>query len=259
MQIAVHFLIALAASVVGAISGIGGGIIIKPVLDTFGFFGIATINFLSGCTVLSMAAVSLIRNRSSEAAINRKVGGLLAISGVAGGIIGKYLFNLLLNSASNIDRVQIIQASILLLLTVGVLIFTLFKHRIKPLHLENFIFCIITGLILGITGAFLGIGGGPINLLVLYLFFSMDSKTAAINSLFIIFFSQLSSLLLTVSTGSIPEFNLSILSFMIIGGISGALIGSTISRKLSPNGVDRLFMIVLTIIIFVCVKNIFFI
>lgn len=256
MQIAFHFLIALIASIVGAISGIGGGIIIKPVLDAFGFFGIATINFLAGCTVLSMSAVSLIRNRSSEVSIDKKIGGLLAVSGVVGGIVGKYLFNLLLNSASNINNVQKIQASILLLLTVGVLIFTLAKRRIKPLHLVNFIFCIVTGLVLGITGAFLGIGGGPINLLVLYLFFSMDSKTAAINSLFVIFFSQLSSLLLTIVTGNIPDFNISILLFMILGGISGALIGSTISRKLSHDGVDRLFMIVLIIIIIISGRNI---
>lgn len=258
MTIAIHFIIAFTASILGAISGIGGGIIIKPVLDTFGFSGIAVINFLSGCTVLSMTAVSLIRNRSSEISVDRKIGGLLAGSGVAGGLIGKYLFNLLMERSPNTDSVQILQASILLALTLGVLIFTFNKKKVRPMYLQNFIFCIITGLVLGITGAFLGIGGGPINLLVLYLFFSMDSKTAAINSLFVIFFSQLSSLILTVATGNVPEFSIAVLGFMIIGGISGAVIGSHLSGKLTHSGVDRLFMIVLVIIILVCGKNIIF-
>ena len=42
------------ACTVGAICGIGGGIIIKPVLDATGVADVATINFLSGCTVLAM-------------------------------------------------------------------------------------------------------------------------------------------------------------------------------------------------------------
>lgn len=257
MQIAVHFLIALTASIVGAISGIGGGIIIKPVLDTFGFSGIASINFLSGCTVLSMTAVSLIRSRKSGESINRKVGGLLAAGGIIGGLIGKILFNYIILNIPEPENVRIIQSIVLAILSVGVLIFTLFKRRIKPLHLVNSIFCIITGFFLGITGAFLGIGGGPINLMVLYLFFAMDSKTAALNSLFIIFFSQLSSLFITAAGGNIPDFNISVLVVMIVGGISGALIGSVISRKASHENVDRLFMIVLIIIIIICGRNIF--
>ena len=42
---------------------------------------------------------------------------------------------------------------------------------------------------LGILSSFLGIGGGPINLVVLFFFFSMDTKTAAQNSLYTILFS----------------------------------------------------------------------
>ena len=54
--------------------------------------------------------------------------------------------------------------------------------------------------------SFLGIGGGPINLVVLFYFFSMETKTAAQNSLYIILFSQITSLLTTLITHSVPEF-----------------------------------------------------
>ena len=52
---AVLFVICLIASTTGAIAGFGGGVIIKPVLDLFGLLPVATVSFLSGCTVLSMS------------------------------------------------------------------------------------------------------------------------------------------------------------------------------------------------------------
>ena len=251
----IHFIVAYAASVIGAISGIGGGIIIKPLLDRIAMFDIIQINFLSGCTVLAMTAMALIRNRSSEIVIHKKIGGIIAVSGIFGGLAGKYLFNLLLDAVSQPKAVMTIQTLILLILTVGVLIFTIFKQRVSPRHHTHAVICILTGLILGLTGAFLGIGGGPINLMVLYLLFAMDSKTAAINSIFVIFFSQLASLLLTITTGNVPDFDLLVLILMIIGGILGALSGSAISRRITHRRVDVIFMAVLGVLIVITTSN----
>ena len=57
----IFFLVALAASVAGAICGIGGGVIIKPVLDLLHLETVTAISFLSGCTVLSMSCYSVGR------------------------------------------------------------------------------------------------------------------------------------------------------------------------------------------------------
>ena len=57
------WMISFGASIVGAICGIGGGVIIKPVLDAFGVLSVSTISFLSGCTVLAMTCYSVIRGR----------------------------------------------------------------------------------------------------------------------------------------------------------------------------------------------------
>ena len=43
----IFFLVSLLASVVGAICGIGGGVIIKPVLDLLHLESVSTISFLS--------------------------------------------------------------------------------------------------------------------------------------------------------------------------------------------------------------------
>ena len=47
MEILIFF-ISFLSSVVGAICGIGGGVIIKPVLDAADIMGVAAISFLSG-------------------------------------------------------------------------------------------------------------------------------------------------------------------------------------------------------------------
>ena len=56
-------LTALIATFVGSISGIGGGVLIKPVMDAIFDATSAQISFYSGTTVLTMTIVSLIRGR----------------------------------------------------------------------------------------------------------------------------------------------------------------------------------------------------
>ena len=76
----IYLVISLLASVVGAICGIGGGVIIKPVLDLCGLASVSTISFLSGCTVLSMSCYSVAKNlSSSKSHIDMKTGTSLAL------------------------------------------------------------------------------------------------------------------------------------------------------------------------------------
>ena len=50
----VFILVSFGASIIGAICGIGGGVIIKPTLDAFGLLEVSANNFWSGWTVLAM-------------------------------------------------------------------------------------------------------------------------------------------------------------------------------------------------------------
>ena len=59
--ILVFFLVSILSSIVGSICGIGGGVIIKPVLDAVGIMSVSSISFLSGCTVLAMSIVSVYK------------------------------------------------------------------------------------------------------------------------------------------------------------------------------------------------------
>ena len=84
-----------------------------------------------------------------------------------------------------------------------------------------------------------------------------------INSLYIILVSQFASLLLSLVSGNIPqEFyatnnsTIWILLFgMVICGIGGGIIGKQINKKISNHTVDKLFVILIYVILALSVYN----
>lgn len=253
MQAFFCFLICLIATTVGGISGVGGGVVIKPVLDAVSGMGVAAISFLSGVTVLAMTLTSLIRSRGGPVNIERRRGTLLAVGAVVGGLLGKQIFELVLEAGGSL--VSISQQVMMIVLTLGVLIYTLRKDKIHTLNVEYSWACLLIGLVLGLLSAFLGIGGGPINLALLYFFFSMDSKTAALNSLYIIFFSQAASLISAFIGGSVPQVSVVVMLVMMLGGILGGNLSRSLSARMSNKGVDKLFLCLLIFIIATSVYN----
>ena len=250
--------VSFGASVVGAICGIGGGVLIKPILDAFGVLSVASISFLSGCTVLSMSCYSVLKARlSKESLVDLKTGTPLAIGAAIGGVTGKMMFQYLSDMFTNKDKVGAIQAVCLLIITLGTMIYTLKKDQIKTLHVQNPLVCIAIGLVLGICSSFLGIGGGPINLVVLFYFFSMDTKTAAQNSLYIILFSQITSLVNTLITHTVPEFEVGLLILMVGGGILGGAAGRIVNKRMDVNMVNKLFIGLMAVIMLICAYNIY--
>ena len=252
----IFFVVCFGASAVGAICGIGGGVIIKPVLDSLGILNVTTISFLSGCTVLSMTTYSVVKSKiSGEENISRKTGFPLAMGAAAGGVAGKCLFSCVKSLSSEADTVGAVQALCLLVVTFGTLLYTVYKDRIRTYQVENAVICMLIGIFLGIMSSFLGIGGGPINLVVLFFFFSMPMKVAAENSLYIIFFSQLASLIATIVTGSIPQFQNSVLFLMIVGGVAGVICGRAINKRIKENTVNRLFIALMVVMIVINIYN----
>ncbi len=244
------------ASVAGAVCGIGGGVLIKPVLDAFGVLGVDAISFLSGCCVLSMSCYSVGKAWISGASlVDGKRGTFLAAGSVLGGIAGKMMFQYLLSLTGNKNRVGAVQALCLLLITMGTFLYTLKKSRIKTRHFSGIRICLSVGGGLGILSSFLGIGGGPVNLVALSFFFSMDTKKAAQNSLYIILFSQAASLISTLVSGTVPECSAELLAVMVICGILGGAAGRAVNRRIDGAGVNRLFMGLMVIIMLICVYN----
>ena len=258
LQPLLYLIVSFLASVAGAICGIGGGVIIKPVLDLCALASVSTISFLSGCTVLSMSCYSVGRGLlSGSSKVDLKTGTPLALGAAVGGVAGKQLFSAIRALFADPNTVGAVQAGCLAVITAGTLAYTMFKNRIETHTVKSVGACVGIGLVLGVMSSFLGIGGGPINLVVLYYFFSMDSKTAALNSLYIIFLSQISSLLSLVFTGNIPGFQPIALCIMMAGGIAGAFLGRDAAKKLTASQTDRLFLAVLLLILLISGYNVF--
>lgn len=255
MMVVIFFAVSLLASIVGSICGIGGGVIIKPVLDALNIMSVSCISFLSGCTVLTMSVVSVYKNMRAGKKMDLRIATLLAIGAAVGGITGKMMFQSLKAAVGNENFVGMVQAIVLIGVTGITFVYTIFKKKIKNCHFQNALLCLVVGLLLGIMSSFLGIGGGPINLMVLGFFFGMSTKEAALASLYIIMFSQITSLGQTVLTGTIPDVQLVYLVVMVIGGILGGNIGSRINKKIDEDKVDKLFMILMLVIIFINIYN----
>lgn len=260
-MLVIFFIVSFASSTIGAICGIGGGIIIKPVLDSLNVLEVSKISLLSSCTVLSMSLYTFIQAKISRSSkVDLKIATPLAIGGIFGGIIGKILFSYIIAFFQNENIAGTFQSSILIFLTIITLFFTIKNmgiNKITSLHITNIFLCLIIGIILGLLSSFLGIGGGPFNIMFLYLFFSMDEKTSAENSLYIILFSQISNVFISIIKNDFAKINLSFLYVMILGGIFGGILGRLINKKIDIAIFQKLFLILLFIIILISVYNLY--
>ncbi len=251
----IYLFVAFFASSVGSITGMGGGVIIKPVFDLFGTFDAQSIGVLSSMTVLSMAFVSAGRNIVRRTPLPLKTAVLVAVGSVFGGSFGQKLLNLTIGGYEN-SMVIIIQNSILAIVILAVFVYMQLKSSLPSLEIKSNLFTILLGLLLGVLSSFLGIGGGPINVVAFIFFFSYNTKTAAISSLVTILFAQASKLIsIGVSIG-FSEFDLSALPFMIAGAILGGFIGSKISDRLDNKVVEKCFNAVQLLVLGFCVINI---
>jgi len=255
MIVIVIFIVCFISSTIGGICGIGGGVIIKPVLDAIGIMDVVKISFLSGCTVLAMSIVTFLRNRKENGVIDLKRITPLALGAVIGGVIGKKIFDILKQIFKNSNYVGAVQAGILIIITILTFVYTIKKSKVKSHDINNSTVCAFIGLTLGMVSAFLGIGGGPINIMVLHFFFSMDTKKAAANSLYIIMLSQLSSLVQSFVTNTVPTVGLNVLLVMIIAGITGGILGGNLNKGISIKSVEQLFLSAMGIIILINVYN----
>ena len=253
-QFSAYFLTALVPSVIGAISGIGGGIIIKPMLDNFFTITSVEINFLSGSTVLAMSLVTLFQNRIKKIKFEDRRGTILALGGIAGGIAGKFSFNAAIAAAAG-TFIGTIQSGIMILLCSAAFIYTANKSSINTHNIKNSAFCFILGLVMGMISSFLGIGGGPINIMIISYFLGQDSKSTSLCSLYVICLSQTASLFISVITRSIPQTPPAILITMILGGVIGGIAGTAIFGFMNNKQVDILFKIILAGVIILSVSH----
>lgn len=251
----IYFIVIVLANTIGAISGMGGGVIIKPVFDFIGAHPVAAISFYSTVAVFTMSIVSTARQMKSGMKFNWRIIIGVSAGAIVGGALGNTTFESLLKCFSNDSTVKLIQ----IILTIITLLFALLytKFDWKNFHLHHVVWYIACGLVLGFLASLLGIGGGPINVSLLMLMFALPIKEATVYSICTIFFSQLSKLVMIAATTGFARYDLTILYYIIPAAIIGGLLGAKLSNVLSPEKVTVVFQAVIILVLIINVYNIF--
>lgn len=255
MTYIISVIVIFLACTVGATVGLGGGVIIKPILDSMSFCTVDVVNFISSCAVFAMSISSIVRHKIQKTKFDKKLALLVSLGAVIGGFLGNRIFDFALSKIGN-DRIVTVQA-ILIMLFVGFAVFYINKKNPKTFHVKNPVGVIMTGLTLGALNSFLGIGGGPINITALFLMFSLLVKDGAVYSICVVFFCQLSNLLTLFATNRFAPYKdyVFIVVLGLIAAVVGGLCGSTLNKKLSEKTVRIVFTCVMACVFAMNVYN----
>jgi uncharacterized membrane protein YfcA len=259
LQMLLYFLIAIGATTAGSMTGLGGGIIIKPLLDLLQDFDAQTIGVLSAITVLAMSVVSIGRQMLAKTKIPFMTAIPLASGSVAGGLAGHWILSAAI-AALGASRSVTVQNILLSLLILAVYLYMRNKSKDrKPKHRSTpalIAISLTAGVFLGICSSFLSIGGGPINVALIIWLFSYDTKTAAVCSLIAILFAQLSKLTTLAFTTGFALYDLSLLPIMVAGAIAGGFLGANLNQKCSEAVVEKAFNAVQFLVLGIAILNI---
>lgn len=257
-------LISIAAGLIGALLGLGGGVIIIPVLTLFYHIDIRLAigaSILSVIATSSGAAVTYIKERLT----NLRAGMFLEIATTIGAITGAYITTLF---TSNI--LYSLFAAILL---YSAIVMIRKNHQRPPLsvshdRLANYLnlhgsyydqnqnrqiaykvtgtkLGLILMYIAGMISALLGVGSGALKVPAMDVAMHMPIKASAATSDFMIGVTAAASAGAYFARGQI---NPIIAAPIAIGILIGAIIGSRLLNKVAPRYIQFLFIIVLVVI-----------
>lgn len=270
-MIILYIVIVFAATFVGSVCGMGGGVIIKPLLDALSPYSTFQINLASSLCVLCMAISSLGKRVFGKAKFCIKTAVSASAGALIGGVFGEFIFDAVKSAAIHAAgdefefQMKIIQNSVLAVLMIAVLVY---MSRKKPSGeytqtnaklLSVFLFCVI----LGVISTFLGIGGGPINVCVLCMVMKAGTKEVGIYSLFTVMFAQIAKYIKLAATGGLfsgrifdADFGWIVLSLLAIVAVIGGILGAIVNKKFSAKTVTGLYFSVIVLVIVLNIYNI---
>lgn len=247
--------IALVATLIGAVTGIGGGIVIKTFYDVIGIHSILEIGFYTTVVVFTMSIISIYKQYRGGFKYDLNVLVFISLGSMLGGYLGNWLLNFF---AAGIPAQQLqIGQSVILLLT---LLYLIYYSRFKGSESLDFprtrVNMLLLGLFLGAISIFLGIGGGPLNVSLLVIVFGYTMKEASIYSIATVFFSQLTKIITILVSQQYLQFDLSLVPWLILVGVSGGYIGTQINQRISNAAIVKIYDIFMISMCLLTVFNI---
>lgn len=243
-------IVAVFASIIGALTGVGSGIVLKTFYDLVNAGNVLAIGFYSTIMVFTMCIVSILKQVKHGFKFN--LGFLISIS--LGSILGGYLGNELLNiAAAGMPEklVKLVQSIILFATLVYLTIYTRKSAHSDKKSNENIVLAFFVGLFLGAISIFLAIGGGPLNVSLFVIIFHFTMKQSSVYSIATVFFSQITKIISIVASTQYQMFDMKMIPMLIIASIIGGYIGTVWNQKISSAKLESLytiFMIAITAI-----------
>ena len=228
-------LIGLIGGIMAGFLGIGGGIVIIPLLVYVAGIEVKLAMGISMVQALFATISGLLIHRRNRT-VDIRLGVALGVAGVLGGLIGSF------GSA---------YASGKFLLTVyfclvAFSIFLLFAAPKDEKERETAVSLLLAsplGLAVGILAGMLGVGGGFIMTPLMISVLRIPTRTAVGTSLLMILPTTISGSIGKIATG---QFNLEIAIVIIAGSILGAQFGGRMNAKIPPKAIRT----VLTLLLF---------
>lgn len=255
-QLLIYALIVFIATASGSSTGLGGGVVIKPLFDIVSSAPTATINFYSSLAVFTMSVVALGKQLKQHFKFDFKSLLSISVGAIIGGFIGQKLLSLTVH-ALPAQHVKVLQSAMLFVMLMSVLIYNFIKKKLIHLHIKNLLLIGIVGIGLGTFSVFLGIGGGPINVALTMLLFSFSLREAAVYSVGIIFFSQLTKMVTIAVSPVKPVITISVMIAVTIAAIIGGFTGTWINRHASCKLLNSIYNVLLTALVCVTLFNTF--
>ncbi|MGL5417059.1 MAG: sulfite exporter TauE/SafE family protein [Clostridium sp.] len=229
-----YFLVSLFACSIGSFVGLGGDIIIIPLLLSLGV-NKELISINTDLTMLCMTLLSTFIYRK------RKLGDFKTALFIAIGIIPGASIGVAINSHIGIPTFNLFFIFLLFIL----IIFMFIEKKLPKIILPNWTKPIV-GLIIGTISGLFGLGGAIMLIPVLLILYGFDQKQASATTLSLIFISTF----VTVSNYYFRGYNnLSYALFMIPGALIGSKIGTHFNKKASNALISHAFKIILILIL----------
>ncbi len=237
-------LLGFAAGILGSMIGLGGGIIVVPVLTFLGFPPtVAASNSLFAA--LSNAIASTI-SYSRQKRIDFSIGLKLGLLSIPGTILGAVI-----STDSAPDVFKILFGLVLIASTVYIFLRKNLESKEKILSKQMIIFAIGASFFAGIISSFFGIGGGIIFVPLMVVGMGMAMKRAAPTSQLILLFASLSGVI-THSILGHPDFTQA--GLLAIGSFAGGLVGARLSIDIK----ERYLQILVSVVILIAAAKLFF-
>ena len=219
-----------AAGILGSMIGLGGGVIVVPVLTFVGFPPtLAASNSLFAAFSNAVAStISYSKQKRIEYSIGLKLG-LLSIPGT---VLGAYIST---DASPGIFKILF---GIVLISSV-IYIFTKRKIESKQINTSKLVMLLAIGasFFAGIISSFFGIGGGIVFVPLMVAAMGLGMKKAAPTSQFILLFTSFSGLI-THSIFGHPDYYQSLL--LAIGAFAGGMFGARLSLEVKEKNLQIL-------------------